>query len=126
MQGGRYILDPLDRGLEEEYYKENDLAISSIINCYGRKIVLTDWDPFTRSYYSLKYGLDHLPPGKMPKDKTEQVKSEGVRERQLPPWNGYGSFEDSAQNCITVEPKAPLKDFKKFLKFDRYLLRIRK
>ncbi|KAK9869902.1 hypothetical protein WA026_003622 [Henosepilachna vigintioctopunctata] len=119
VHGGRYILDPLDRDLKQQYYKENDLAISSIINCYGRKIVLTDWDPFTRSYYSLKYGLDHLPPGEMPRDKSEQVKTTGVRERQLPPWNGFGSFEDSAQNCITVEPKAPVRDFKKFLKYDR-------
>lgn len=22
--------------------------------------------------------------------------------RKLPPWNGYGSFEDSAQNCLKV------------------------
>lgn len=43
-----------------------------------------------------------------------------LHKRKLPPWNGYGSFEDSAQNCVTVEPKAPMRNVKQFLKLDRY------
>ncbi|RZC36583.1 EF-hand domain-containing family member C2 [Asbolus verrucosus] len=119
LQGGRYIKDPLACGLEiTEFYHEKDLFIGSVINCYGRKIVLHDCDPFTKQYYGVKYGLNTFEPLALPEDRQAGVKIE-KQERELPPWNGYGSFEDSAQNCITVEPKAPHRDFKKFLHLDR-------
>ncbi|XP_974278.2 EF-hand domain-containing family member C2 [Tribolium castaneum] len=119
LQGGRFIKDPLSCGVEvTEYYCEKDLFIGSVINCYGRKLVLTDCDPYTREYYRSMYGLNSLDAIAFPEDKHAGVKVE-QKERELPPWNGYGSYEDSAQNCITVEPKAPHRDFKKFLNLDR-------
>jgi len=30
-----------------------------------------------------------------------------VPSRTLPPYNGFGSFEDSAQNCISLLPQQP-------------------
>jgi hypothetical protein len=44
----------------------------------------------------------------------------------LPPYNGYGSYEDSAANCRSIIPVPPHRDFKKFLNKDRYsnLLRL--
>ena len=119
LQGGRFIEDPISCGVEViEYYCEKDLFIGSVINCYGRKLVLTDCDPYTREYYRSKYGLNSLDAIALPEDKHAALKVE-MKERELPPWNGYGSYEDSAQNCITVEPKAPHRDFKKFLNLDR-------
>lgn len=44
-------------------------------------------------------------------------------DRTLPPFNGWGTHEDSEGNCKTVEPKPPKMDFHKFIKLDRYLLR---
>ena len=38
-----------------------------------------------------------------------------VKEKELPPWNGYGTFEDSEGNCRKVLPEAPKKDILKFL-----------
>lgn len=43
--------------------------------------------------------------------------------RRLPPYNGWGSHEDSEGNCITVEPKPPQADFKKLFKYDGCILR---
>lgn len=115
----RYIADPLDCGREEnDIYKECDLTIGGVINCFGRKIVITDCDPFTKQYYNVKYGLEKIIPLEVPKDR-EEVKAVSVRERELPPWNGYGSFEDSAQNCVTVELRPLLRDLRNFLKYDR-------
>lgn len=37
---------------------------------------------------------------------------------ELPPHNGFGSEEDSLQNCISLIPKAPYKDFNKMLDMD--------
>lgn len=119
LQGGRYVKDPLSCGVEvTEYYCEKDLFIGSVINCYGRKLVLSDCDPFTREYYRSKYGLNSLDAIALPEDKHAAVTIE-PKERELPPWNGFGTYEDSAQNCITVEPKAPHRDFTKFLNLDR-------
>jgi len=58
---GRYLVDALNCGQQPvEYYKESDLAIGADINAFGRKIVLTDCDSFTKEYYATKYGLGIL------------------------------------------------------------------
>lgn len=119
LQGGRFIADPLDCGREViQYYKDNDLAIGGVLNCYGRKVVLTDCDPFTKEYYRVKYGLDVFTPVPKPKDNNATIITD-AKERELPPWNGYGTHEDSAQNCTTVELKPLQRDLRKFLKYDR-------
>ncbi|KAF7284998.1 EF-hand domain-containing family member C2-like [Rhynchophorus ferrugineus] len=116
----RYIVDPLDCGRENiEYYEEKDLTIGAIVNCYGRKLVLIDCDSFTKDYYATKYGISEFTPIPLPSTKQKIVYIPKPKDRDLPPWNGFGTYEDSAQNCITVEPKAPHRDFKKFLLYDR-------
>ncbi|XP_030748074.1 EF-hand domain-containing family member C2-like [Sitophilus oryzae] len=117
----RYIVDPLDCGRQNiEYYDERDLSIGAVINCYGRKLVLTDCDSFTKEYYATKYGISEFKPIAEPKSNKDFVNIPLPKDRELPPWNGFGTYEDSAQNCITVEPKPPHKDFKKFLLYDSF------
>lgn len=59
--GSNYILDPLRAGLSDvECYEAQDLAIGSILNIYGKRVLLTDCDEFTKSYYIAKYGLSQL------------------------------------------------------------------
>lgn len=87
------------------------MAIGACLNVYGRKVVLTDCDAFTKEYYRTKYGMDTF-------NKLEQPLDCDVtefREREIPPWNGIGGYEDSEGNCRTVIPKAPKKDFFKML-----------
>lgn len=43
--------------------------------------------------------------------------------QELPPYNGYGLIEDSAQNCFALIPKAPRKDVVKMLMNDNKVLR---
>lgn len=90
-----------------------------MVNCYGRKLLLTDCDAFTKEYYATKYGISEFNPLHIPLKNKKTVIIAQPKERELPPWNGFGTYEDSAQNCMTVEPKAPHKDFKKFLLYDR-------
>lgn len=119
IQESRYVIDPLNCGhIPVQYYKQQDLAIGAAINVYGRKVVLTDCDPFTKEYYRIKYGIDNFTPKERPREEPEIV-GVPLHQRMLPPWNGYGTYEDSAQNCVTVEPKQVMRDFKKFLKLDR-------
>ncbi|XP_045498047.1 EF-hand domain-containing family member C2-like [Colias croceus] len=100
-------------------YTPADLSIGAVINVFGRKVVLIDCDPFTKEYYRVTYGFDSFTPLPVPKDEGTECISTSVADRQLPPWNGYGSYDDSAENCRTVEPKPPHKDFMKFLHKDR-------
>ncbi|XP_049873466.1 EF-hand domain-containing family member C2-like [Pectinophora gossypiella] len=109
-------------------YSPADLSIGAVLNVFGRKVVVTDCDPFTKEYYRVTYGFDAFTPLDVPKDKSFECISSNMAERELPPWNGYGSYEDSAENCRTVEPKPPHRDFMKFLHkdkvgFDSHVLR---
>lgn len=64
------------------------------------------------------YCLDEFTPAPKPTEEERAVVP--LHKRKLPPWNGFGTFEDSAQNCVTVEPKQIMRDFKKFLTLDRF------
>ncbi|PSN34041.1 EF-hand domain-containing family member C2 [Blattella germanica] len=100
---GRYLVDALNCGQEPvEYYKDCDLAIGTSIN---------DFQPHERPQVQLGTVFKLEPP-------------------PLPPYNGYGSYEDSAANCRNVIPIPPHRDFRKFLSKDRqgldsYVLRFK-
>ncbi|XP_022814037.1 EF-hand domain-containing family member C2-like [Spodoptera litura] len=100
-------------------YSPADLSIGAVLNVFGRKVVLTDCDPFTKEYYRVTYGFDTFTKLPIPQDDSKECVSSNMADRQLPPWNGYGSYDDSAENCRTVEPKAIHRDFIKFLNKDR-------
>lgn len=38
-------------------YGPADLSIGAVVNVYGRKVVLTDCDPFTKEFYRVTYGF---------------------------------------------------------------------
>jgi len=51
-----YMVDNLGmNGRDVEYYSDKDLLIGATINIYGRAIILTDCDEFTKQYYKEKY-----------------------------------------------------------------------
>jgi hypothetical protein len=61
---------------------------------------------------------DDFTPHERPKpDNGVVIKQET---RPLPPYNGYGTYEDSAANCRNVIPVPPHRDFNKFFSKDRY------
>lgn len=78
-----------------------------------------DCDPFTREYYRTVHGIEDFTPEQRPDQDGLKLKCE----RTLPPFNGWGTHEDSEGNCKTVEPKPPKMDFDKFIKLDKCLLR---
>ncbi|KAK7090027.1 EF-hand domain-containing family member C2-like isoform X2 [Littorina saxatilis] len=112
--GGRYILDSLKTGsICPEFYKDSDLTLGTAINVWGRKFILTDCDEFTREYYRTKFGVNEFTPLIMPGDKGARFNKE------FPPYNGFGSEEDSLCSCMSLLPKPPKRDFIKFMERDR-------
>lgn len=46
------LLDALDIGRRgKDYYKDNDFCIGAQINVFGREIVITDMDSFSKEFY---------------------------------------------------------------------------
>uniref|UniRef100_A0A336MSJ8 EF-hand domain-containing family member C2 n=1 Tax=Culicoides sonorensis TaxID=179676 RepID=A0A336MSJ8_CULSO len=121
LRGGRYIMDCLDTGSNSiQYYHEKDLGIGVEINVHGRRVHLTSCDEFTQDFYRKKYGIENFTPEYNP---AINRTSNEMSDRELPPFNGWGTHEDSEGNCKTVEPRAPNRDFVKFFKYDGYILR---
>ncbi|XP_078088008.1 EF-hand domain-containing family member C2 [Mustelus asterias] len=110
----RYILDSLKTGnVYQDFYKDSDLMIGTVINAWGRKMVLCDCDEFTKEYYRNKYGVVDFTPVKYKSKPTTKI------ERQIPPYNGFGSEEDSFNSTLSLVPKAPQRNIVKFMEKDR-------
>ncbi|KAI9141005.1 hypothetical protein BKA69DRAFT_1167065 [Paraphysoderma sedebokerense] len=109
-----------DDGLEGEKYTWRDFKIGSAINVLGRKFIIRDCDEYTRQFYKSKLGytdkdlqplqIIHEEPGYIPK-------------KEIPPYNGFGSQEDSMQSCKQLVLKPPKKDFVKMLANGNKVLR---
>ncbi|KAL2714276.1 EF-hand domain-containing family member C2 [Vespula squamosa] len=111
------MIDALNIGKSKKvYYKDNELSIGAKMDIFGRTITITDMDAFTKEYYRTKYGLNDFTPLEKPQKKDEV--GEPI-ERYIPPYNGYGTYEDSLGNCLSIIPKPPQTDFIKFLYYDK-------
>lgn len=113
--GGRYILDSLKTGaVYTDYYRDSDLMIGTVLNVWGRKFQICGCDEFTQEYYKTKYGIDDFKPI------DYRSESNKKKTREIPPYNGFGSEEDSLCNCSSLIPKPPKRDFIKFMEKDRH------
>ncbi|XP_014676880.1 PREDICTED: EF-hand domain-containing family member C2-like [Priapulus caudatus] len=111
---GKDILDSLKTGaVPINYYTDADLQIGAVLNVWGRKFILCDCDEFTKMYYSTKCNIQDFTSVKY---KTEETPA---KPKTLPPYNGFGSEEDSRCSCMGLIPKPPRRDFKKFMEKDR-------
>lgn len=104
-------------------WQDKDLNIGSTLDVFGRTVLLVDCDAFTREHYRTNYGIEEMPPIAKPPTSSSRWSHKDIVERKLPPFNGWGSHEDSEGNCTAIEPKAPLADYTKFLKFGNSRLR---
>ncbi|KAK5889868.1 hypothetical protein CesoFtcFv8_013445 [Champsocephalus esox] len=113
-QGKRYLLDSLKTGaLQDDCYVDRDLKVGGEVNVWGRRVIITDCDDFTKEHYRSKYGIEEFTP--------LQYKGPVALKppRPVPPYNGFGSEEDSLSSCQRLQPKTPQKDFRKFMDKDR-------
>ncbi|XP_055715716.1 EF-hand domain-containing family member C2 [Phlebotomus papatasi] len=122
LSDGRFILDSKAFHDKDVYYTEKDLMIGNALNVFGRNVILTDCDQFTKNFYKEKYGLEGLTPIEKPID-SNLIRSETLREKELPPFNGWGTHLDSEENCKALELKPPRENAKKFLTNENQILR---
>lgn len=80
-----------------------DLAIGEEITIYSRKLKIMDVDPYTRKFYDDK-GVPLGDAISLPKKKVP------IYKREIPPYTGFGSEEDSLNSCVgSILPTAPVK-----------------
>ncbi|XP_054471819.1 EF-hand domain-containing family member C2 [Anoplopoma fimbria] len=108
-----YILDSLKTGaFQDEFYKDCDLTVGGEVNVWGRRVIITDCDDYTKEHYRSKYGIEDFTPV------AYKVPPVPKPQRRMPPYNGFGSEEDSLSSCQGLVPKPPQKDFRRFLDKD--------
>ena len=94
------------------FYTEDDFDIGKTISIAGREVLLHDCDNFTRQYFRNTRNV-LLEPLAL----REEVKKNP--EKEVFPYTGFGSEEDSKTSCQGLEPRAPQRDFFKFMHKDR-------
>jgi EF-hand domain-containing protein 1 len=103
---------------KEDYYTELDFMIGTVINVYSHTLLLTDADAFTKNFYKERGATDESLQGI-----DMSVAPAEVKKNPIPPYNGYGSEEDSLQSFYNLVPKPPRKNMAKLLAYDGKALR---
>ena len=102
----------LARSLGQEdagHYSDEDLTCGEYIDCYSRRLLLLSCDNFTRKYYERVYGYKQK--------EVEHAKTpRPIYTHPIPPYNGFGSEDDSLANCLALVPRPVGQDVKKFMK----------
>lgn len=98
-------------------YTHKDLMIGKTIVIFSKKFLMYDCDDFTKQFYKEKYGVTDFDPLVVALKKAAPVKIEP------PPYNGYGTEEDSLGSWKHLVLKPPKKDLKKYMEHDKHTLR---
>ena len=100
----------------EDHYTPEDLKVGNILNIYSREVLIIGCDEFTKQWYRDNMNLEQVPLkiGKPAKN---------LKYDPVPPYNGYGTLEDSIGSVHSLNPKPPKKDEKKYYKSDVHVLR---
>jgi hypothetical protein len=101
---------------KEDHYSPADFMMGSVINIYGRKCLVIDCDAYTKEWYRDHMDIDQIP---LKVDRPHK----NLKYDPTPPYNGYGTIEDSLGSVKALDPKPPMKDEKKFFKNDMHILR---
>ncbi len=101
---------------KEEFVGPEDLFIGKHLTIYGRQCMVYDCDDFTRQWNMAMFGQE-MNPIALKKGKPN------IMYQAVPPYNGFGSAEDSMGSVKSLQPKPPRIDMKKMFKQDMHILR---
>jgi DUF1126 PH-like domain len=106
-----------DKG-EADYYHLGDLRLGMQMKMAGRRVLLVDADDKTMQWYATEKGID------MQGDRIDISEPAPVKkEREIPPYMGWGTEEDSLASMKSLIPQRPRKDWKKIMAHSGEVLR---
>ena len=100
-----------------DFYTDADIEPLMTLWAFNRPFKILGCDEFTAEYY-LKNYRRNFPVGGF-EDPPQKERSGIV----IPPYNGFGSEEDSLGNCLRLENKPPKQDYYKYIDNDKIILR---
>lgn len=102
---------------QKDNHTPDDFTIGQTIEVFGRKFLIYDADEHTKRYYS---DVLNKP---QPSAINATVEKEPGPKIEMPPYNGFGTEEDSLGSCTSLVAKPPRKDFIKMLENEHKILR---
>ncbi len=105
----------------KQYYKPADFGMGKTVNIFSRNFTVYDMDNFTKAFYYQNFGDKEFTPINDENVIGPQAKPHNKME--IAPYNGYGSLEDSLQNCLYLVPEPPKKDYIKLMENEHKVLR---
>jgi len=102
---------------KEEFVHGHELYVGQMVTLSGSQFFIYDCDGFTRQYFVEELGM------KLDPKWDVQLPERAVPRAVTPPYNGYGSWDDSMSSVIHLIPKPPKKDFKKLFNHEGKVLR---
>jgi len=93
------------------FFEAGDLIVGEKINVGGRNMLLFDCDEATRRFSQAR--LNIVQPAAV--DIKSYYAAGDAPTVPLPDYNGFGSLEDSEQNCKKIVPNRPKKNYLKML-----------
>lgn len=102
---------------KEEFVHGHEFNVGQMVTLSGNDFFIYDADEFTRAYFYDELGIQ------LDEKVDVQLPERAVPRASTPPYNGYGSWDDSMSSVIHLIPKAPKKDFKKLYDNEGKILR---
>jgi len=93
------------------FYSDADMQIGNEVVIFGRTFLIYDYDKFTREHMKQSFGITEYKPLDVKEPPKPPVR------REPPPYNGYGSEEDSLASWRSLDMKPPRKDNTNFEKY---------
>ena len=90
-----------------EYYHWRDLVLGKPVVVFNRNLLLIDADPYTVDHY------DAVKPLGRPIAVDAGRFRDDLVQTPVPPFNGFGSEEDSLRSVYSIRPKKPTRDLSK-------------
>ena len=100
----------------DNWFEPRHLNVGKTVFIRNRHFFLYDCDKFTSEYYKKNFNIKFEPVGVF--DETPST-----IKQEIPPYNGFGSLEDTLQSCLSLTPHPPKKDYIQMLENNNNILR---